>query len=141
MRSRQSLYVAAAAVTLLVLPGCNRNRTETSTTTPPAAQTAPVPSRSDGEISTDIKSRFYRDGLVKGHQIHVDTDNGVVELSGMVASDDVRRQAVNVAQGVEGVSRVEDKLTVRGESTDRGASERATDATREMRRDADAAWI
>jgi osmotically-inducible protein OsmY len=142
MRSRQSLYLAAAAVTLLVLPGCNRNQTDTSTAATPPGQTTPAsPSRSDGEIATDIQSRFYRDGLVRGHQIHVNTDDGVVQLSGTVASDDVRRQAVNVAQGVEGVSRVDDRLTVRGEGTDRGAAERATEATREIGRDAGAAWI
>jgi len=42
----------------------------------------------------------------------VDTDHGVVTLTGKVDSENARQQAVQIARGVDGVTRVEDQLTI-----------------------------
>jgi len=49
---------------------------------------------------------------VRKGDIFVTTNNGVVTLSGTVKSEEVRKRAVDLARGQDGVMRVEDKLTV-----------------------------
>ena len=42
---------------------------------------------------------------MKGREIDVDTDHGVVTLKGKVDSENARQQAVQIARGVDGVTR------------------------------------
>jgi osmotically-inducible protein OsmY len=66
----------------------------------------------DAWITAKIQSKYFLDADVKGRDIDVDTDGGVVTLSGTVADPTQRRQAVDIARNTDGVRRVEDKLTV-----------------------------
>ena len=43
---------------------------------------------------------------------HVEAKDGVVTLSGTIASDDTRRQAIDIAKDTPGVPRVEHRLTL-----------------------------
>lgn len=98
---------------------------------------------SDPGITTAVKSKLAADDTVKAYQIDVDTQGGVVTLTGTVPSAAARDRALEVARGTDGVTRVEDRLTVnaagtvdeRGEQAARdaaakteGAADRAGDA-------------
>jgi osmotically-inducible protein OsmY len=53
------------------------------------------------------------DDHVKARAINVDTSGGVATLSGVVASGDERKRAVQLARETEGITRVVDELEVR----------------------------
>ena len=59
-----------------------------------------------------VQGKYFASSEVKGHEIDVDTDHGVVTLKGKVDSENARQQAVQIARGVDGVTRVEDQLTI-----------------------------
>ena len=75
--------------------------------------TATLAQRSLGEVIDDtvitgkIKASFAADPQVSALAIDVDTANGVVTLTGVVNSEDERQRAIQLAQGIEGVRRVE----------------------------------
>ena len=75
----------------------------------------------DARVTASIQARYFLDSAVKPRQIAVDTHDGVVTLTGTVASEDERAQALLLARTTEGVQRVEDDLTVDA-SLDRGAA-------------------
>jgi hyperosmotically inducible periplasmic protein len=66
----------------------------------------------DAVTTARVQSKFFVDDRVKGRRIDVDTRDGVVTLSGQVADEDERAQALLLARTTEGVARVEDHLTV-----------------------------
>jgi hyperosmotically inducible periplasmic protein len=66
----------------------------------------------DAWITTQVHAKYFADPNIKGRNIDVDTENGVVTLSGAVYSDNERRQAIAKAKSTEGVSRVVDKLAL-----------------------------
>jgi len=66
----------------------------------------------DAGITTAVKAKLLADSDVGGLKIDVDTQNGVVTLSGTVKTQAERTQAMKLAQETSGVSRVEDHLTV-----------------------------
>ena len=68
----------------------------------------------DSTITTKVKSAIVADEGLKGFDIKVVTFKGVVQLSGFVNSESQKSEAGQIAQGVEGVKRVENKLTVKG---------------------------
>ena len=91
----------------------------------------------DAWITAKIQSQYFLDAEVKGRDIDVDTNNGVVTLRGSVDNDAERRQAVMMARNTEGVRQVNDQLTVTPTS-------RQTDDRTDVSRAADSiddAWI
>lgn len=74
-------------------------------------------SASDPGITTAVKSKMAADDTVKAYQIDVDTQEGVVTLTGTVASTAARDRAVQLATETDGVTRVEDRLTVNAAAT------------------------
>ena len=73
-----------------------------------AAQTA----ISDGSITAKIKAKLALDDTVKSRDINVDYSNGVVTLSGKVATASERKRALDLARETNGVKSVDDKLTM-----------------------------
>jgi hyperosmotically inducible protein len=67
----------------------------------------------DATITAEIKSALIADEVVKARDIDVDTLDGVVTLSGIVASHSERRQAEALARECEGVRSVRNQLEVR----------------------------
>jgi hyperosmotically inducible protein len=69
--------------------------------------------RSTGEviddmvITTKVKSSLAADPQVSALAVDVDTANGVVSLTGVVESELQRQRAIQLAQGIEGVQRVD----------------------------------
>ena len=67
---------------------------------------------SDSTITTKVKSSFLGDPVVSALAIDVDTTDGVVVLTGFVASEQERQRAIQLAQAVEGVKRVDGRNLV-----------------------------
>ena len=80
---------------------------------------APEPDRSMGEkiddagITMKVKANLLDDPVVKGLRIDVDTREGVVYLTGNVANENEKEQAIRVARGTEGVREVQANLTIK----------------------------
>lgn len=92
---------------------------------PPAIVSADE-TRSDAEITARVKTALIRNDETKARQINVETENGVVQLSGFVDSAQMKSAAAETARGVSGVKDVRNELMVRqGERT----AGRATDDT------------
>jgi hypothetical protein len=88
-------YSWVAVVALALAAGCNR-----------------APSRTDGQIATDIQSKINADNAVPDKQVTINAMNGVVTLSGNVSSDVARNAAANDAAQVDGVKTVVNNLQV-----------------------------
>ena len=69
----------------------------------------------DGFITTKIKSKLTVSGDVNPFNIDVDTQNGVVTLSGRVTKPEAKAEAERLARETEGVREVRNNITV-GES-------------------------
>lgn len=67
----------------------------------------------DAAITTKVKAKILQDPNLKVTQINVETYKGVVQLSGFVNSTDAAERAVQVAGNVEGVQKVENKMSIR----------------------------
>lgn len=66
----------------------------------------------DAKITTVVKSKYLADDTLKGLEISVDTEQGVVTLTGKVQNDSAKDLANQIASGVEGVVSVNNQLTV-----------------------------
>ena len=67
----------------------------------------------DASITTKVKTQLASDvGLTPANQIHVETSNRVVQLSGFVDTAAHKAQAESVARGVHGVDSVENNIIV-----------------------------
>jgi hyperosmotically inducible protein len=67
----------------------------------------------DTALTAKIKSKMALDDHVQARDIDVDTSDGVATLTGVVASADERKRAVQLARDTEGITRVVDKLEIR----------------------------
>lgn len=68
--------------------------------------------RPDAWLTTKIQAAYYLDPDVKGHQINVDTNRGVVTLKGYVDTAAQKQEAEQIARETEGVRRVVNQLTI-----------------------------
>jgi len=66
----------------------------------------------DKEIAAKIKTRLYKDPIVKGTQVDVNVLNGVCQLSGFVDSQQARERAGEIAQNTKGVTQVYNNLVL-----------------------------
>ena len=67
----------------------------------------------DGALTAKIKSKMALDDTVKALSIDVDTDDGIVTLSGSVNSAAEKTKAVQLAKETDGVKSVVDRLVIR----------------------------
>jgi hyperosmotically inducible periplasmic protein len=67
----------------------------------------------DPAITAAVKGKFTGDTTVSALKIDVDTSDGVVTLTGEVATQAEKDQALRLARETEGVKSVTDRLTVR----------------------------
>ncbi len=68
----------------------------------------------DTTINGEVKAKLLGDDVLKGIAVNADTYQGVVTLRGNVDTQDQIRRATEIAKSVRGVTRVENKLTVKG---------------------------
>jgi len=66
---------------------------------------------SDGTLTAKVKTALLADEGVPGSSIDVDSRAGVVTLSGQLASRAQVDRAVGIARNIEGVERVENRLS------------------------------
>jgi hyperosmotically inducible protein len=66
----------------------------------------------DATITTKVKAAFAEDKWVKGRDISVRTDHGVVDLTGTVNSKDESDRATKLATNVKSVKAVHNNLTI-----------------------------
>jgi len=92
--SRVSVLVAAVALTALA--GCASTQKHEST-----GQYI-----DDAAITTSVKGAIFNEASLKSMEINVETFKGRVQLSGFVRSQANIDRAVQVAQGINGVSSV-----------------------------------
>ena len=97
-----SVVLSCAVLALLgAQSGCQ------STTGKTAAQTM-----SDASISTAVQTKLTSDRLANFPRIDVDTERGVVNLSGVVETEAQRARAERLAHQVEGVVRINNNLQI-----------------------------
>jgi hyperosmotically inducible periplasmic protein len=66
----------------------------------------------DSAITTDLKTKYLAEPGVPGVDIHVETNNGVVTLTGNVKTKAEMTKAMSIARGTHGVKRVVNHLRV-----------------------------
>ena len=66
----------------------------------------------DSWITTKVNSKFAADPDIKMMDVSVQTDKGVVTLTGRVEDEKARRAAIALARDTEGVKSVRDLLEV-----------------------------
>ncbi len=67
---------------------------------------------SDTAITSKVKAAILAESGLKGMQIHVETSNDVVTLTGTVDSQADSDKAASIAKGVDGVKDVDNQLAV-----------------------------
>jgi osmotically-inducible protein OsmY len=67
----------------------------------------------DSVITTKVKAAFVNDPVVKAREVHVETIQGEVMLSGYVNTPTEANQAVAIARHVEGVRSVRNNIRIR----------------------------
>lgn len=66
----------------------------------------------DAAITAKVKAKLVQSEEISATQVHVETDQGVVLLSGFVKTAEQARAAARIAQSVEGVKSVRNNLTL-----------------------------
>ena len=66
----------------------------------------------DKEIQAKIKAALYKDPIVKGTQVEVNSLNGVVQLSGFVDNPEAKDRAGQIASSTKGVVQVYNNLVL-----------------------------
>jgi hyperosmotically inducible periplasmic protein len=67
----------------------------------------------DLNITTTIKTKIFNDPYLSGFAVSVDTFKGEVTLTGAVESEFAKNRATDLAQSIDGVSKVNNLLAVR----------------------------
>ena len=70
----------------------------------------------DSVITTKVKSALVKDPKTSASDINVETNKGVVQLSGFVRDDDERARALELAKNTKGVVKVDDKTSLKAEA-------------------------
>ena len=66
----------------------------------------------DAAVAASVRDAFQADVMLRPATIYVAVNRGVVTLTGVVRDAQTRDRAVSVAQSVQGVSRVENMISV-----------------------------
>ena len=74
---------------------------------------SPADRAKDDLLITEVKSSLAERGISEQYPVEVDSDHGMVQLSGVVASADKAREAESIAMNTTGVVGVTNKLTWR----------------------------
>ena len=116
------LVLTISLVGALTLAGCGKS--EEKGPKPegpkPEAKTTVGTDVDDSTITTKVKSALLADADVKSFDIKVETRKGEVQLSGFVDNQSQMDRAVAVAKGVEGVKKVDNKMSLKTTSTTMG---------------------
>jgi osmotically-inducible protein OsmY len=101
-RRTRGLGVVICLICAALVAGCAGDRMSRST----------EQAVDDSLLANKVRLALYGDQQVSGRQIVVEAAQGVVQLSGVVASTTEAQRVVQIAQGVKGVKEVRNRLTV-----------------------------
>jgi len=132
---RNTMWITAAILATALASGCDRNKSgETAgqkldRTTERAGEkldqaAADIKQKAeqagdkldDAAITAKVKTAMIGEPGLKALQINVDTANGVVTLTGAVDTPQNLDRATQVAQAVEGVKSVDNRLNVKSKA-------------------------
>ena len=99
----KTLAALIASGALLSVAACSSTRT----------QRAPGEQVDDAALLTSVKSALAADPVTEAGEINVETQEGVVQLSGFVDNAAAKSAATNVAKSVTGVKDVKNELSVK----------------------------
>lgn len=102
MKLRLGTCALIAAVSIVPLTGCQVVRGE---------QTVAEYS-TDSKVTANVKMKLAQSDQVSVSRVHVETDNGVVLLSGFAKDQHQRRIAGKIAQSVKGVKSVKNNIVI-----------------------------
>ena len=77
----------------------------------------------DASISTAVQAKLTADRSSNFALVSVDSDRGVVHLTGVVASAEQRKRAEELSRQVKGVTHVENSLRIQHSNTTRRSGE------------------
>ena len=103
MRRTRALSMGICLILAALVAGCAGDRMSRST----------EEVVDDSLLANKVKLTLYADKQVSGRQIAVEASQGVIQLSGVVASLPEAQRAVQLAQGIKGVKEVRNRLTVK----------------------------
>jgi osmotically-inducible protein OsmY len=108
------LTIGICSLAVIATAGLARAQSTSPQMTDQAVTTAPQAgaTASDFDITTAVKTKLLADKTVGGSNIDVDTNNGIVTLTGPVETAAERAQAIKIAGHTHGVKRVVSKLTI-----------------------------
>jgi hyperosmotically inducible protein len=111
-----SFALTIVAAGSLALAACNReSEAPAPSTARPADSThSTTQAMDDAGITTRVKTALIAESQLNSRGIDVDTRDGIVTLSGSVPDKAQSDRAAQVAQGIGGVRRVENRLSVSG---------------------------
>jgi hyperosmotically inducible protein len=104
-----ALAFALSGCTAMLLGGGNSDGTRLDGDGRSSAQTA-----RDGAITSTVRNRLVDDTVLGRYDLRVETVNGRVTLHGTVGNHEARERAIRLAGAVEGVQRVDSRITVGG---------------------------
>lgn len=99
--------------TILATIGASTAALAASESADPSASSKVAQYSSDAAITTKVKTAFLAEKNLKSLDVHVVTNNGIVQLSGFVVSSAQIDQAVDVALHVKGVKDVQNDLQLK----------------------------
>jgi osmotically-inducible protein OsmY len=105
---KQAADVAQTGIDCSTLTGTDKATCETRSKTALAKDTV-----ADSVITTKVKTELLAEPALKSLDVHVETNNGTVMLSGFVPSQAEVDKAVDVARNVKGVSKVQSSLRIK----------------------------
>jgi hyperosmotically inducible periplasmic protein len=98
---RSLVMLAAAAILSTAVAACQSTMGKTAGDT-----------MSDASISTAVQAKLTGDRMSNFSRVDVDTERGVVNLSGIVESADQKARAAELARQINGVKRVNNNLQI-----------------------------
>lgn len=102
-------YLALAFLAVLTTAGCSglggfgNKDSDTGADSSSSSNSRSGPKVSDSEITSSIKDAFKQDSELATANISVNSNNGVVSLSGNVPSAQSYNRAISLARSVDGV--------------------------------------
>jgi hyperosmotically inducible protein len=109
---RHTMVVAGLTVAALIAAGGPAYAQSTMTDKAKSMTQETKTGMSDSWLTSKTKIALFSDERVKGRQVNVTTQKGVVTLRGKVDSSDAKAAAADIAKGIDGVKDVRNELKV-----------------------------
>ncbi|HSE39714.1 MAG TPA: BON domain-containing protein [Acidobacteriota bacterium] len=133
MKKYIGLCIFVICLALTAFTGCSDNYSKAE---PKDQQAGTEDKRSDTVITTELKAKITDDELLDNTDVSVDTENGVVTLTGTVHNADQEQRANELAKNTEGVVSVKSNLRIEPESSTGKALKEQSKETGENIKDA-----